>query len=157
AFHANNKAVRETYVASYACPSDINANLLLTPETAPSSGGGGIQFRTGSYRAMGGVSATGFDQWPGFPSEVKGNAARGPGLRGMFHTDWVGGPVGPERMANITDGTSNTLAIGERSTRTHNTRGTFWANSFNLYSVSGAYTQSASLLNDYDACGAIAS
>jgi prepilin-type N-terminal cleavage/methylation domain-containing protein/prepilin-type processing-associated H-X9-DG protein len=156
-FHANNKAVRETNVASYACPSDINANLLLAPESAPSSGGGGTQFRTGSYRGMGGVSATGFDQWAGYPSEVKVNAATKPGLRGMFHTDWAGGPVGPDKIASITDGTSNTLAIGERSTRTHNSRTTFWANSFNLYSVSGAYTQSASLLNDYDGCAAIAS
>src|SRR5262245_42281806 len=157
AFHANNKFVRETYVATYACPSDINANKILTPESAPSSGGGGTPFMTGSYRAMGGVSATGFDQWAGYPSEVKVNAQTAAGLRGVFHTDWAGGPVGPDRMTSITDGTSNTLAVGERSTRTHNTRGTFWANSFNLYSVSGAYNQSASLLNDYDACIAIAS
>jgi prepilin-type processing-associated H-X9-DG protein len=75
----------------------------------------------------------------------------------MFHTDWAGGPVQPETFASIRDGTSNTLMVGERTTRTHNTRGTFWANSFNLYSVSGAYTQSASLLNDYDACGLVAS
>src|SRR5262249_698934 len=69
----------------------------------------------------------------------------------------AGGPVSPERMTSITDGTSNTLAVGERATRTTITRGTFWAHSFNLYSVSGAYTQSASLLNDYDRCLTIAS
>ena len=38
------------------------------------------------------------------------------------------------------------------STRTTATRGTFWADSFNLYDLSGAYAQSASLLPDYDAC-----
>src|SRR5262245_36490951 len=151
-FHANNKAVRETYIATYSCPSDINANKILTPETAPGSGGGGTAFMTGSYRGMGGVSATGFDQWAGYPSEVLRNSQQGPGLRGMFHTDWPGGPVGPERMASMIDGTSNTLMVGERSTRTHASRGTFWADAFNLYSLSGAYTQSASLLNDYDAC-----
>jgi prepilin-type N-terminal cleavage/methylation domain-containing protein/prepilin-type processing-associated H-X9-DG protein len=156
-FHANNKAVRETFVPTYACPSDINANMLLVPESSPSSGGGGIAFRTGSYRAMGGASATGFDQWAGYPSEVQVNSATNAGLRGLFHTDWANGPTRPEKITNITDGTSNTLAVGERSTRTHNRRGTFWANSFNLYSVSGAYNQSASLLNDYDACLLIAS
>ena len=81
-FHANNKAVRETYLATYACPSDINANRILTPESAPGSGGGGTPFMTGSYRGMGGVSATGFDQWAGYPSEVLRNTQVGPGSAG---------------------------------------------------------------------------
>jgi prepilin-type processing-associated H-X9-DG protein len=153
----SNKAVRETYVATYTCPSDANANRLLVPETGANNGSNnGIAYRTGSYRGMSGVSATGFDQWAGFPSEVLVNMARGPGLRGVLHTDWPGGPS-PERLTNITDGTSNTLIAGERATRTHISRGTFWADSFNLYSLSGAYNQSASLLNDYDACIRIAS
>jgi prepilin-type processing-associated H-X9-DG protein len=106
---------------------------------------------------MAGVSATGFDQWAGFPSEVIVNMSRGPGLRGMLHTDWKGGPTPPERIANITDGTSNTLFVGERSTKTRPIRGTFWADSFNLYSLSGAYPQSAALMADYDACIRVAS
>ena len=156
-FNAKNKLVRETYVPTYTCPADINANQIITPESAPGSGGGGVAFMTGSYRGMGGVSATGFDQWAGYPSEVLVNFRSRAGLRGMFHTDWPGGPIGPEKMSSMADGTSNTLMVGERSTRTHQTRGTFWADAFNLYSLSGAYTQSASLLNDYDACLAIAS
>jgi prepilin-type N-terminal cleavage/methylation domain-containing protein/prepilin-type processing-associated H-X9-DG protein len=150
--HANNKAVRETFVPAYACPAEIKPKQLLIPETQADAGAAGnVAFMTGSYRGMGGVSATGFDQWSGYPSEVLVNMQRGPGLRGMLHTDWLGG-VAPERMANITDGTSNTLLVGERSTRTTPRRGTFWANSFNLYNISGAYAQSASLLPDYDAC-----
>jgi prepilin-type N-terminal cleavage/methylation domain-containing protein/prepilin-type processing-associated H-X9-DG protein len=155
--HPNNQVVRETYLSVYTCPSDINANKLLVPETGANNGSNnGIAYRTGSYRGMSGVSATGFDQWAGFPSEVLVNTARGPGLRGVLHTDWPGGPS-PERLTNITDGTSNTLIVGERTTRTHISRGTFWADSFNLYSLSGAYNQSATLLNDYDACIRIAS
>src|SRR5262245_6132542 len=152
--HANNKAVRETFIDAYSCPSEIKPKQILTPESA---GPNGIApYMQGSYRGMSGVSATGFDQWAGFPSEVVVNAARDPGLRGMFHNDWPGGPTKPERVATITDGTSNTLFIGERSTRTRQVRGTFWANSFNLYALSGAYAQSATLLADYDACGRIA-
>jgi prepilin-type N-terminal cleavage/methylation domain-containing protein len=155
--HVNNKAVRETFVATYTCPADINANRLLVPETGANNGSNnGIPYRTGSYRGMSGVSATGFDQWAGFPSEVLVNQARGPGLRGVLHTDWPGGPS-PERINSITDGSSNTLVVGERTTRTRIARGTFWADSFNLYSLSGAYNQSAALLNDYDACIRIAS
>ena len=157
AFNTANKGVRETYVSTYACPSDLNAKQLLTPESAPGSGGGGTQFMTGSYRGMGGISADGFAQWVGYPSEVLTNMSKAPGTRGLFHTDWVGGPTKPEKMTGITDGTSNTIVVGERATRTHATRGTFWANSFNLYSLSGAFTQSAALLNDYDKCISIAS
>jgi prepilin-type N-terminal cleavage/methylation domain-containing protein/prepilin-type processing-associated H-X9-DG protein len=150
--HANNKLVRETWVPTYGCPSELKPKLLMIPDTGANDGArNNIPYMAGSYRGMGGVSATGFDQWAGFPSEVLVNMARAPGLRGMLHTDWQGG-VAAERMANITDGTSNTMLVGERSTRTTPGRGTFWADSFNLYSVSGAFAQSAALLADYDAC-----
>src|SRR5215213_1162949 len=86
--HANNRVVRETFVAVYTCPSDINANKLLVPETGANNGSNnGVAYRTGSYRGMSGVSATGFDQWAGYPSEVIVNMAQGPGLRGILHTD----------------------------------------------------------------------
>jgi prepilin-type N-terminal cleavage/methylation domain-containing protein len=153
-----NKFVREQFVPTYTCPSDVNANRLLVPETGANNGSNnGISYRTGSYRGMSGVSATGFDQWAGYPSEVIVNMAQGPGLRGLLHTDWSPGGPGLETFASITDGTSNTIVVGERSTRTHISRGTFWADSFNLYNLSGAYNQSAALLNDYDACLKIAS
>jgi hypothetical protein len=64
--------------------------------------------------------------------------------------DWSG--VGPERFASISDGLSNTIMVGERVTRTTPARGTFWGDSFNLYSLSSASYTSASLLPDYDAC-----
>jgi prepilin-type N-terminal cleavage/methylation domain-containing protein/prepilin-type processing-associated H-X9-DG protein len=156
-FQTANKGLRETYVATYACPSDINSKQLMTPESAPGSGGGGVAFMTGSYRGMGGVSSDGFAQWVGYPSEVRTNMSKAPNTRGLFHTDWPGGPTGPEKMTTISDGTSNTLVVGERATRTHATRGTFWADSFNLYSLSGAFNQSAALLADYDKCATIAS
>ena len=66
-----NQLVREMYVPTYTCPSDINGNKLIIPETGANNGSNnGIQYRTGSYRGMSGVSATGFDQWAGYPSEV---------------------------------------------------------------------------------------
>src|SRR5436305_755516 len=155
--HANNKFVREQFVPAYSCPSELKPKQLMLPASeAPSGGGATVQFMTGTYRGSSGVSATGFDQWAGYPSEVTVNMAQGPGFRGMLHTDWTAG-VSPERMANITGGTTNTLLFGERSTKTTVNRGTFWADSFNLYSLSGAYNQSASMLADYDACSRVAS
>jgi prepilin-type N-terminal cleavage/methylation domain-containing protein/prepilin-type processing-associated H-X9-DG protein len=155
-----NLAVRQTFVKVYTCPSDINANQIIKPESNSGEPGAGAAqsagYATGSYRAMSGVSCTGFDQWAGFPSEVVTLMARCPGYRGLMHGDGDGG-LSPERIASITDGTSNTIVVGERVTRTHITRTTMWANSFNLYSCSGAFPQSATLLPDYDACSHVAS
>ena len=155
-----NLPVRQTFLKVYTCPSDINANKIISPESNSGEPGSGAAqsagYATGSYRAMSGVSCTGFDQWAGFPSEVVVLMARCPGLRGLMHGDGDGG-LSPERMGSISDGTSNTIVVGERETRTHTSRTTMWANSFNLYSCSGAFPQSATLLADYDACSHVAS
>jgi prepilin-type processing-associated H-X9-DG protein len=57
-------------------------------------------------------------------------------------------------MASITDGTSNTIIVGERHTKTHLTRGPFWADTFNLYSLSASWPYSKTMIPDYDACQA---
>jgi prepilin-type N-terminal cleavage/methylation domain-containing protein/prepilin-type processing-associated H-X9-DG protein len=154
-----NAFVRTSFVKVYTCPSDPNANQVIVPETAstyPPGVSGSIPFATGSYRGMAGVCADGFDQWAGYPSEALLNLRKYPGSKGLLHTDGATG-LSPERITNITDGTSNTIMAGERTTRTHVNRTTFWADSFNLYSLSGAFPQSATLLDDYDACGRAAS
>ncbi len=157
--HINNKFVREQAVNTYTCPSELRAKRLVIPETeAPAGGAGAIQYMTGSYRGMSGVSNDNNNTWAGYPSEVITNMQLNAGSRGILHTDFVGN-VNPERIANITDGTSNTLIYGERTTKTHHpsasstkSRGTFWADSFNLYCLSAAEPISATLLNDYDLC-----
>ena len=155
-----NLPVRQTFLKVYTCPSDINANKIIQPESDSGEPGAAAArlagYASGSYRAMSGVSCTGFDQWAGFSSEVQVLMAKCPGNRGLMHGDGDGG-LSPERMGSISDGTSNTIVVGERETRTHASRSTMWANSFNLYSCSGAFPQSATLLNDYDACSHVAS
>jgi len=156
-----NKFVRESYVATYTCPAELKPKRLILPETqAPAGGTGNTQFMLSTYKGMAGVSNDNNYGWGGYPSEVLTNFALGPGSRGILHTDWPGSPAPAERIACITDGTSNTVMYGERSSRTHNpttagfSRATFWADSFNLYDLSYAETVSATLLNDYDLCKA---
>jgi prepilin-type N-terminal cleavage/methylation domain-containing protein/prepilin-type processing-associated H-X9-DG protein len=148
-----NKLVRETYVKTYTCPAEPKPKQIIVPETgAPSGSGNGVPYMLSTYRGMAGVSNDNNLGWGGFPSEVLSNFSKGPGSRGILHTDWPGSPAPAERIACITDGTSNTLFFGERSTRTHVSRATFWADSFNLYDLSYAETVTATLLNDYDLC-----
>jgi prepilin-type N-terminal cleavage/methylation domain-containing protein/prepilin-type processing-associated H-X9-DG protein len=148
-----NKPVRESFVPVYSCPADPNINQTLTPATTNDVS---VPYATGSYRGMAGVNCDGFDQWAGYNSEIAANMTTCPGKRGILHGD-NDGLLPPERFVTIRDGTSSTLMVGERVTITTPARGTFWADSFNLYSLSGAYPDSATLLPDYDACGKVAS
>ena len=47
----------------------------------------GVQYATGSYRGMAGVSCTGFDQWAGYNSEIRTLLGKCPGIRGVLHGD----------------------------------------------------------------------
>ena len=174
---ASNLSVRQTYVATYTCPSDPNANMLLTSAGPPGDPNGGSRpnpaLRTGSYRGMAGVwnpnapvPAGGGSppDWAGYPNEMgslitapytnpsTGRVQAGPASRGVFHgvDDW--NALKNERFATITDGTSNTFLVGERTVANTSNRDTFWAFSFNLYSLSSGYSTTASLMNDYTAC-----
>jgi prepilin-type processing-associated H-X9-DG protein len=63
------------------------------------------------------------------------------------------GTAGPERMAAISDGTSNTLMVGEYATRTQPNRRTFWAYAYTSYNTSCVtYAQSRTLIADYAKC-----
>jgi prepilin-type N-terminal cleavage/methylation domain-containing protein/prepilin-type processing-associated H-X9-DG protein len=157
-----NQAVCQTFVSVYACPSDPNINQLMTPASTFGLGTA-RQYMTGSYRGVAGIAnpnapipagGSSPPDWGGYPNEVADLIATPPGVatRGILHgvDDWT--LQKNERIGNIIDGTSNTLMVGERATRTTTNRGTFWADSFNLYSLSSGSTTSASLLADYTAC-----
>src|SRR5262249_46324933 len=153
-----NTAVVQTYVSVYACPTDPNANRILAPQTvAPDGGGqpkGPYLYMTGSYKVMTGVGDTKTtNTYAGFWNEVQTAQKANPGGRGAFHGDGYSG-LRPESFAGITDGTSNTIFVGERHSRTHPTRGVFWADTFNLYSAGASWPYSITLLADYDACQA---
>src|SRR5262245_23693534 len=72
--HANNKFVRESYVASYTCPAEISPKKLIVPETGANDGSNnGIAFMISTYKGMSGFSADNNNTWAGYPSEVLTN------------------------------------------------------------------------------------
>jgi prepilin-type N-terminal cleavage/methylation domain-containing protein len=156
--HSRNQAFCQTPVPLYICPSDINGNQILAPETIAPDGGSQpnppIRYRSSSYKAMTGIGDfTSTHTYGGFWNEVQDAKAAHPAGRGAFHGDGYSG-LKPERMADVTDGLSNTLFVGERHTKTHATRGMFWADSFNLYSKGATYPGLTNiyLQPDYDLC-----
>jgi prepilin-type processing-associated H-X9-DG protein len=59
---------------------------------------------------------------------------------------------GPERMTSVTDGTSNTLMVGECTFTDVTRRATFWAYTYASYNASSVYPESRTLNNSYNRC-----
>jgi prepilin-type processing-associated H-X9-DG protein len=73
--------------------------------------------------------------------------------RGAMHATNAAFGGRPEKIAFITDGTSNTLMIGEYMTKTHKNRRTFWAYAYTSYNESVVtFAQSRTLIPDFDLC-----
>lgn len=140
-----NQKVRETHLAVQNCPSDPNTGRLEIPESGP---GSAINYAMSSYRAVNGKS-DGSEFLDNLPV-----AAQIVSWRGVLHA--VGLTAGCEGMRDIVDGSSNTLMVGEYSTKTRPRRGSFWAYTYTSYANSSiTIGQSRALLNDYDRCVAI--
>ncbi len=140
---AGQNQVRTALVKIYTCPTDPYGNQLLNPE---SGGGTGTSYRTGSYRAVigRGLNANNYYDF----NDSAG--ALSPAWRGVMHTTGFDS-LAAERVEDVHDGTSNTLMVVERVSKTHPTRHTFWAYSHASYwSASG--NGEARILLDYDAC-----
>ncbi len=146
--HPNNATARTRFIKTYQCPSDQPAELL-NPASGP---GSGLQYMTSSYRAVSGraniTSPLGwFDNAEG--------AALPTHFRGALHTVWSQLGLGQETLTGITDGTSNTLMVGEYMTRTTPRRRTFWAYTYTSYNQSSVHPASHTFLADFDRCQTI--
>jgi prepilin-type N-terminal cleavage/methylation domain-containing protein/prepilin-type processing-associated H-X9-DG protein len=140
-----NQAVRETSVAPYTCPSDFDTTMLQVPATGPAAANS-TRYMPGSYRAVSGRSDDGLNY---VDSEMM--YAYQPRSRGPIHLVGVWG-FHRETFAHISDGTSNTLMVGESTTRTNRGFRTFWAYPFGYFTMSGVTAQSRILWGDFDAC-----
>jgi prepilin-type N-terminal cleavage/methylation domain-containing protein/prepilin-type processing-associated H-X9-DG protein len=145
----HQKSVREHPVKTYICPSDQTEPFV--PSQPDSGYGMDLLYMPSSYRAVEGKTLTP-NKW--FDSQITSESNGPKNFRGVLHVVGVN-DLDVERVADILDGTSNTLMVGEYSTRTHPRRHTFWAYSWNQYTMSSAINQGRTLINDYDRCVAI--
>jgi prepilin-type processing-associated H-X9-DG protein len=142
---------RQTIVKTYNCPSDINAATLQRPD----SGTGNAQdWRTSTYRAMSGrgYGPNGESWWFDDPTSGANLPIQ---QRGMLHGTAMTGNLKAEKFANVIDGTSNTVMLGEYATRTRPRRTSFWAYTYTSYNQSSAVPQSRTFNPDYNACAAL--
>ncbi len=181
-FTANQIPV-QTALKVYSCPSDPRAGQLYAPETVAPDGSandGTFKYMASSYRAMtgvgiykgsftqGGVTITSDTctlggYWYEAVAAASGNTTYKFSPAGVFHTDNQTG-LKPTKITAISDGTSNTVLVGEKHFSTHPTRGPGWGVSFNLYSKGAVFPYTAiepnmpwQLSPDYDTCSTMLS
>jgi prepilin-type processing-associated H-X9-DG protein len=138
-----NQFVRETVVAAYDCPSDVDTQTPAIPASGPAFQAGS-KYAPGSYRAVSGRSDDGMNYLDSEMMYKYQKTSRGP-----IHMIGVWG-FSTENIDKVTDGTSNTLLVGESTTATNPGQRTFWAYSFAYYSLSAATAQPRILWGDYD-------
>ncbi len=144
-----NRFVREQYLPAYTCPSDLRTNQLDRPESGP---GSGLNYAPGSYRAVSGGSDG--SCW-GDNAQMGNQTGWCYRNRGVLHWATVSGNniAKVEKYKSITDGSSNTLMVGEYHTASRNRRRTFWAYSYTSYNQSSVtWRQSRALNGDYNKC-----
>ena len=149
----HNSVVRETNLAVHNCPSDEDTDQLDMPASGP---GSRVQYARGSYRGNSGLCTTQSSAfWDSSSQQNKDFAhQRGP-LPGIGDLDkWS--IRKPTRISQITDGTTNTLLLGEKShigrSEEARRRRTFWAYTYTSYNRSLTFLQTRSIINDYDRC-----
>jgi prepilin-type N-terminal cleavage/methylation domain-containing protein/prepilin-type processing-associated H-X9-DG protein len=144
-------------VKAYVCPSDPDAFQPMNPSAGP---GSGKLYMPSNYKGMEGVTAPVenkyWDRWP--DSDWLGNRANGYwGKRGVLHTTLPSRGLAAESVTTVSDGTSNTLMVGEYATTTGQRHRAFWAYAYWEWSLSSVTpNEPRTLLDSYDRCGSLA-
>jgi prepilin-type N-terminal cleavage/methylation domain-containing protein len=150
-----NAAVCQTNIPAYVCPSDTRTDIAARPASGPHR----FDYAPGTYRSVSGVTRR--RGGPHFDEPQSLNAAD----RGLLHVVYGNGARwSTERMADVIDGTANTLMIGEyastpcpRAGGMSNgrcRRATFWAYTYTSYNQSSitAGSPTAFGVPNYDDC-----
>jgi prepilin-type N-terminal cleavage/methylation domain-containing protein len=155
----NMTTLRTTYISTYACPADPNPFVPSTPGSSRAEANGsanGMVWMPGSYRCVSGTYGTNAPNGCNWDDYLYAGTMANwrAGWRGPMHA-WNKdtGAGAPESPATITDGFSNTLLVGEYTTRSSTNRRTYWAYAYTSFNQSSVIQgESATLLPDYMAC-----
>jgi prepilin-type N-terminal cleavage/methylation domain-containing protein/prepilin-type processing-associated H-X9-DG protein len=168
-----NSVVREANPVIYDCPTDEETDKNDRPASGP---GETRLYNRGSYRGNAGLCTSQSGAFWDSPNQGNEQYAheRGPlpGIGKMYNNPWVPNPTliptlwsikSPVKLAEISDGTTSTLLLGEKSHVTTEAanpsdieeglrRRTFWAYTYTSYQRSLTFLQTRSIISDYGRC-----
>jgi prepilin-type N-terminal cleavage/methylation domain-containing protein/prepilin-type processing-associated H-X9-DG protein len=166
-----NAIVREQNVPVYDCPSDEETDINHIPASGPGGFSLRTQYNRGSYRGNSGLCSPEASQpecfWDSSSQQSQTfSHFRGPlpGIGVIYTNPWVANRremgkwslTEPTRLSQITDGTTNTVLLGEKAHLAVNEEGrrrrTFWAYSYTSYNRSTTFLQTRSIIDDYERC-----
>ncbi len=150
--HPDNLPVLQTHLSTMICPVDPHGGELVKPTQGGYSSPG---IATGSYKAVSGkrwsTSSGFFDYAP--TCEDNGRTAN---RRGAMHMIGPGKLSSTVAWANIRDGTSNTMLVGEAMTvpnkQQNATSIVFWASTHSYHNEGTPQPESYTRIADYDKC-----
>jgi prepilin-type N-terminal cleavage/methylation domain-containing protein len=152
---ANNVSVGQQRVKSYDCPSDTMIGKLEVPASGPI--GASNKLMHSSYRAVSGKMnlLSGFHAaWDSHEPQLWPGKVMDHQYKSLLHSiglSYNNAPAGTgphnnmggaEKLKDATDGLSNTLMLGEYTTRSTTNRGTFWAYTYASYNQSSVGSES---------------
>jgi prepilin-type N-terminal cleavage/methylation domain-containing protein len=151
---------REFLVKLFVCPSDVSSFQAIVPYAGPALNKQ-KPFMPGTYKGVEGVTehpALIADKyWDRYDNTT--DLLNKPGTikyRGVLHTSVPNKGFGAERIADITDGMSNTIMVGEYCTLTADVHRGFWAYSYWEWNQSAvSWNKPYTLLPNYNQCAAL--
>ena len=158
-----NSVVCQTNVKAFDCPSDEETDISDRPDSGP---GSNVPYNRSTYRGNAGLCSEGGAFWDSVTQQKKSFAnERGPlpGVGPMSLDPWAavfkplpGWCASPTKIKQITDGTANTVLLGEKAHIARDDkarqRRTFWAYTYTSYQRSLTFLRSSTITNDYARC-----
>jgi hypothetical protein len=140
------------------CPSGEALDELLPSEKKQirSYIGQDTGLAKGSYKGVAGIRRSGGTRWD-YPNHVANSGSENAATRGPLFAVGPAPDLGAVTLAQITDGTTHTLLIGEYSSRAVASQekyvGTaFWASSHAYHNITPLQEPFETRIPDYDAC-----